>query len=224
MLFDIVKNINLRYMVGRGLHVRRLVNISVWKTCLAAISYGQGFRFLVYPKTKISMRGDIVLGKGSLFSFNEPWFFAKPESGVLIVGRNAKIILHQGDFSIKTGAFVDIKDGALLEVSGGGYAARNLQIECRKRISIGADAAIGPDVIIRDNDGHPLTTDLGLTDSEVVIGNKVWIGARVVILKGVKIGDGAIVAAGSVVCSDVPSRTIVAGVPARVIKTDVSWV
>jgi acetyltransferase-like isoleucine patch superfamily enzyme len=52
----------------------------------------------------------------------------------------------------------------------------------------------------------------------VVIGDKVWLGARVTICPGVRIGEGAIVAAGAVVTKDVQPRTVVAGVPAKVIK------
>lgn len=52
----------------------------------------------------------------------------------------------------------------------------------------------------------------------VVIGNDVWIGSNAIVLQGVTIGDGAVVAAGAVVTKDVPSYTVVGGVPAKVIK------
>lgn len=55
-------------------------------------------------------------------------------------------------------------------------------------------------------------------DGAVVIGNDVWVAANAIILAGVKIGDGAVIAAGSVVTKDVPSCAVVAGVPAKVIK------
>ncbi len=57
----------------------------------------------------------------------------------------------------------------------------------------------------------------------IVIGDHVWVGMNVTILKGVTIGTGAIIAAGSVVTHDVPEHTLVGGVPAKVIKTEVSW-
>ena len=52
----------------------------------------------------------------------------------------------------------------------------------------------------------------------VVVGKGVWIGSHATILPGVTIGEGAVVAAGAVVARDVPARTVVAGVPAKVIK------
>jgi acetyltransferase-like isoleucine patch superfamily enzyme len=57
----------------------------------------------------------------------------------------------------------------------------------------------------------------------IIIGDNVWIGMNCIILKGVTIGDGAIIAAGSVVNKDIPPRALAAGAPARVIKENVGW-
>ncbi len=64
--------------------------------------------------------------------------------------------------------------------------------------------------------GHPLSIDLG--EQPVTVNNDAWIGANALILRGVTIGEGAIVGAGAVVTHDVPPFTIVAGNPARVIR------
>lgn len=58
----------------------------------------------------------------------------------------------------------------------------------------------------------------GYIDKKIIIGNNVWIGMKSIIIKGVKVGDGAIIAAGSVVTKDVPSNAIVGGNPAKIIK------
>lgn len=95
-------------------------------------------------------------------------------------------------------------------------------IVCKASIYIGDNTTIGERTIIRDNDGHSI---IGRPDAKpILIGNDVWIGARSTILKGVTIGDGAVVAAGSVVVEDVPSRCLVGGNPARVIRREVDWV
>lgn len=64
--------------------------------------------------------------------------------------------------------------------------------------------------------GHPTTLDLG--EAPVVVEDDAWISCHSIILRGVTVGRGAIVGAGSVVTQDVPSFTIVAGNPARVIR------
>jgi acetyltransferase-like isoleucine patch superfamily enzyme len=205
------------------LHIYRFWKLSILRTLFAAVRYRQGLRVLVSPQTTLFIRGRLEVSKGSLFFINEPWLFSGAEPGSLIIMCNATVRVVGGNFAIKSGAFVEVKDGALLELHGGGYAARNLQIECRNRITIGAGAAIGPDVIIRDNDGHRLTTDAHDAVSHVTIGKKVWVGARSIVFKGVTIGDGSIVAAGSLVTHDVPANCLVGGVPARIIQQSVSW-
>lgn len=78
-------------------------------------------------------------------------------------------------------------------------------------------------MIIRDSDNHTIHYDGFEKSKPIIIGNHVWIGMRATILKGVTIGDGAIIAAGAVVTKDVPARCLVAGVPARVIKENIEW-
>lgn len=80
---------------------------------------------------------------------------------------------------------------------------------------------MGPDVTILTHNIE--RTDIpmgqqGMRVSEVVIGNDVWIGMRVIMMPGVKVGDGAVIGAGSVVTKDVPDFAIVGGVPAKVIR------
>ncbi len=89
-------------------------------------------------------------------------------------------------------------------------------------IVIGNDCLIGEYVSIRDAN-HGIEGDGPIrlqahTSAPIVIGNNVWISRGSVILKGVTIGDGAVVAANSVVNRDVPSLAIVGGIPARVLK------
>ena len=89
---------------------------------------------------------------------------------------------------------------------------------------IGNDVMMGPECIIYTRNHSFNRTDIpmnkqGMQDFKpVVIGNDVWIGARVTILPGVHIGDGTIIGAGAIVTKDVPQYSIVGGNPAKIIK------
>ncbi len=88
-------------------------------------------------------------------------------------------------------------------------------------VKIGNDVLFGPEVMLtaatyRFNEGSPVT-EQAMREADVVIGNDVWLATRAIVLPGVTIGDGAIVAAGAVVRNDVPPMSIVAGSPAKVI-------
>lgn len=111
--------------------------------------------------------------------------------------------------------------GARITIGAGTYVNRRSEFHCDKRIAVGNGCAIAWDVQILDSDHHAI--DGRNEPADVVIDDHVWIGARAMILKGVHIGEGAIVAAGSVVTADVPARCAVAGSPAKVVRRDVSW-
>ena len=88
-------------------------------------------------------------------------------------------------------------------------------------VEIGEDTMIGPNVSLLTS-GHPTTVAdrrAGITIAPIHIGANVWIGAGATVLGGITVGDGAVVAAGAVVSRDVPPATLVAGVPARAIRT-----
>ena len=93
------------------------------------------------------------------------------------------------------------------------------QFQDQGGITIGDDVLIGPQTIIATLNHDPDPNKRGgMIPKPVKIGDKVWLGARVTICPGVTICEGAIVGAGAVVTKDVPPRTVVAGVPARIIK------
>ena len=113
----------------------------------------------------------------------------------------------------------------------------NSSISAAQGITIGSFCAISRDVEIRDNNSHPLDPTLRrkhlLDDSpgwgmenwydsdmdQITIENDVWIGRRVLIMKGVHLGAGTVVAAGSIVTKSFPRLSVIAGNPAKLIKT-----
>ncbi len=106
-----------------------------------------------------------------------------------------------------------------LTVGDGSFLNYGCSISAHAGVSIGRNCLIGNYVLIMDNDYHdPLDhAQLGVS-KPIVIEDDAWIGARAIILKGVRVGHGAVVAAGAVVTKDVPARTMVAGVPATLVR------
>lgn len=172
-----------------------------------------------YSKIMISKYANINIKEKLIFGMRENK--KSKQETKLLIHKNAKCEI-KGKFDIFAGTDIRVYENAELTI-GSGYLNSNVQIVCTDKITIGEDVAIARDVIIRDTDSHDILDGKHQKTKPVFIGNHVWIGTRAMIMKGVTIGDGAIIAAGAIVTKDVPANCIVAGIPAKVIKTDIEW-
>lgn len=182
-------------------------------------------KYTSHNKMYIYRPANVTIAKSARFNItnslfiNKPWdYYRNNEHGIFKVAEKAEI--NCNDFAIHYGCHINVGEGANLTLKTG-FMNSDCRIDCAKRITIGEDACISTEVIIRDNDAHSI--EKGEPVGDIIIGNHVWIGTRAVILKGVKIGDGAVVAAGAIVTHDVPAHTMVGGVPAKVIRKNVVW-
>lgn len=116
------------------------------------------------------------------------------------------------------GVRIECWKGAVLKIGEGTYFNRGTEIVASHAVSIGSYCKIARDVIIMDTDQHALDAS-GLKMSSVVIEDRVWLGSRAIVLKGVRIGHDSIVGAGAVVTKSVPPYSVVVGSAARVIRT-----
>jgi acetyltransferase-like isoleucine patch superfamily enzyme len=100
------------------------------------------------------------------------------------------------------------------------------QLIAMNKIEIGDNCYIAQGVIIRDNDGHKLSTNESLPEMNclpVKIGNHCWLGQRAMVMKGVTICDNVVIAAGAVVTKEIEQGTLAAGVPAKTIFSKIFW-
>jgi len=147
-------------------------------------------------------------------------------SKVRLIKRNAVISIGARTVlwpNVKIACVGNSARTARLKIGGKCSIGDRTEIHCGESITIGDRVVISWDCNILDRDYHSIDATEELT-APVSIGNGVWIGCRSIILKGVSIGDGAVVAAGSVVTRDVPAHMLVAGNPAQIKKRVVGWV
>jgi len=135
---------------------------------------------------------------------------------------DSSVMRCEGIVQLGPGVRVTVGRHARLVIGDGTYVTCDSVIIAASSVRIGAGCAISWGVQILDTNFHKPGGDP--TGAEPVeIEDRVWIASNVTILKGVTVGRGSIVAAGAVVTKDVPARSLVAGVPARIIRSDVDW-
>ena len=98
------------------------------------------------------------------------------------------------------------------------FLNQGVRIACTQEITLGDNALIGDETVILDNDYHQMA-DVLVQIAPVHIEADVWLGTRVIVLRGVTIGRGSVIGAGAVVTCSIPPYTFAAGVPARPIRS-----
>lgn len=175
--------------------------------------------YLIYtiPSCLILRAKGVRIGRHNLFA-GLPYVYIAPNSE-LQIGNGCR-------FMSKTiGNFIGINHRCILSSSnpgsrlsiGDNCGFSGTSIWCFDSITIGNNVRVGANVVIMDGDAHQDDPRAG-QNAPIVIEDNVWIGAGVMVLKGVTIGRNSLIGAGSVVVKDIPANCVAAGNPCRVIK------
>ena len=180
------------------------------------IVYSSSNSLYLDKNAKIKLDGKLYLSRNQRGT--------KDAHSILIMQKNSNLIMN-GNFSFAYGADIRLFDNATLVLGKDSYINTNVLIRCMNRIEIGDNCAISYNVTIFDDDFHEIIYEnkRNNTKKDVIIGDNVWVGANVTILKGVHIGNNAVIGAGSVVTKDIPANVLACGNPAKVIDKIEGW-
>lgn len=197
----------------------RLVEKSQFLTSMYKNYY---LKYVLRKRCKVTVRDygrenvsdiPIIYSNDLIITFRGNNNLVKIEEGCNFKSKN--VMYFQGDNNVVTIGKNVTFDGNTLIVVGEGT-----------KVNIGSDCIIADKVHIRTTDQHCIYNENGdriNPAKSVNIGNHVWLGKDAIVMKGVCIGEGAIVGMDSMVTKNVPERCIVVGKPAKVIKSNVYW-
>lgn len=196
-------------------------NCSVLKTAWYSIRFrgvvavGRGTKIRVHRSARVSLAPKAVLAIGITQD--------TPVGAVLRLRPRANLRVD-GRVQIKRACHIQVDYDATLTIGADTFFNEGSSVVCYSDSTIGSGCAISWGVCIVDSDVHKLDRDGDSSPhSPIHIGKDCWIGTNAVVLKGTQLGDGSVVAAGAVVASKVPPNSLVAGVPAKVVRENVSW-
>lgn len=177
----------------------------------------QGLNTRIYNRKAICAKDSLTIG---IIGCHE--LFKKEKTIVNCFGD----ITVNGYASIGKGSRIHVSKGASFSIGNNTFITGRAFITIHNSLAIGDDCALSWNITIIDDDYHYIVKDDLRSEKSkpIVIGNKVWIGCNVTILKNVKIADGVIIAANSVVTKSIPEKNVlVAGNPAVIVRHNINW-
>lgn len=136
-------------------------------------------------------------------------------------------VFFKGNAIIGHGCKISIGEKGVLEFGKNLSVTAETEIIAYDRIVFGNDCLISWDCLIMDTDLHEISDKSGnqINQSKpIIIGNKVWIGCRSVILKGTKISDNSVIGTNSLISKDISDKSgVFAGNPVRFLRSDIDW-
>lgn len=178
---------------------------------------------VICGKCRITIRkgGKIHLSKGSKLYIGINYSYPLPSVIDIYQGE----LFIKGNVSINRGCKIRISKNSILEIGDGTFINEGSKIYCEEGIIIGKNCAIGFDSKLMDTDIHKIIKDNKFMNpnSPIIIGDKVWVGATSIILKGTIIESNTIIGANSLVKNKCVSNLIYAGIPVKEITCFDSW-
>ncbi|NMA15463.1 MAG: hypothetical protein GX930_09575 [Clostridia bacterium] len=200
-----------KIVIGKNAALNRYANLKIANNAL--LKTGRNTNFDCETDIRLGNAGNLTIGDDFLLERGSRLF----TSNKWEIGNQVKIATNCAIFPRESGY------QGILTINDGTHIGDNTIIDVCDHITIGKEVAIGPNCIIYTHDHDYTQPDKpawkgGVITKPVVIKDGAWIGSGVTILPGITIGERAVVAAGAVVTKDIEPRTIVGGVPAKIIR------
>ena len=202
------------YFNFRYLPFKQAIYLPIWITTnFKVLKLKRGQIILDFPYRKNFFLGDC--GSVGLHEMRGGIYM---EEGAMLK-LNAMCVIGQG-------TTLRCDKNAVIELGKNFYCNKNCHIRSAEYIKVGNECSLGWNVQINTDDGHVITHDGKAVKriGSIEIGNHVWMTSNTIVTKNVKIADGCIVAQGTVVSKSVTEqKSLVGGVPAKVIRSNVVW-